>query len=475
MNFLTDVALILVVIAIFNVIIFVHELGHFLAAKWRGVQVDRFQIWFGKPIWKKEYKGVQYGLGWIPAGGFVALPQMAPMESIEGGNRDAKQLPKISPLDKIIVAFAGPLFSVLLALLAAVVVWIVGKPKDAITNTVIGMVVADSPAEKAGLKAGDRILEVDGNPVRWFQGDFNAVNEQIMLTKNDQIRFKIEREGEIIEFVSDFEIEETSMWKRRALPRVGIYGSGPAVIGSLISGKTQSPAERAGLKAGDEILEVNGAKIFSYHQVSQLLQAAGEVPTLIKIKRGEEILSKTITPLIPEGDYFKRPMLGFNFDPKLTYDTNMVHPDPFTQVKDSLVQMWVTISSVASPKSKVGLDQLAGPVGIADMKFRLLQMENGWYRLLVLLVLFNVNLAVLNMLPFPVLDGGHIVMALSEMLSGKPLNARFLEVVQTGFALMLFSFIIFITSKDVGALFSGKKGPKPPNEIVWPEGPGKTS
>ena len=96
---------ILIVVALFNVIIFVHELGHFLAAKWRGLRVDRFQIWFGKPIWKKEINGVQYGLGWIPAGGFVALPQMAPMEAVEGKNREPgepeekeKPLPPVKPI-----------------------------------------------------------------------------------------------------------------------------------------------------------------------------------------------------------------------------------------------------------------------------------------------------------------------------------------------------------------------------------------
>ncbi len=130
--------LVFVLVMLFNLIIFVHELGHFLAGKWRGLQIDRFQIWFGKPIWKKEYKGVQYGLGWIPAGGFVALPQMAPMEAIEGGDRDRKPLPPITPLDKIIVAFAGPLFSILLALLAGVIVWAVGKPKDFVPSTVVG-------------------------------------------------------------------------------------------------------------------------------------------------------------------------------------------------------------------------------------------------------------------------------------------------------------------------------------------------
>ncbi|MEI6178316.1 MAG: site-2 protease family protein, partial [Verrucomicrobiota bacterium] len=110
------ILLLAVVVMGFNIIIFVHELGHFLAGKWRGLKIDRFQIWFGKAIWKKEIGGVQYGLGWIPAGGFVALPQMAPMEALEGETLNHGHLPPISALDKIIVAFAGPLFSMLLAL-----------------------------------------------------------------------------------------------------------------------------------------------------------------------------------------------------------------------------------------------------------------------------------------------------------------------------------------------------------------------
>src|SRR5687768_9715501 len=132
---------ILVVVLIFNLIIFVHELGHFWAAKWRGLKIDRFQIWFGKPIWSKTINGVQYGLGWIPAGGFVALPQMAPMEAIEGGNLEREPLAPIKPIDKIIVAFAGPLFSFLLALAAAVVVTAWGKPADTIPTTVVGSVM----------------------------------------------------------------------------------------------------------------------------------------------------------------------------------------------------------------------------------------------------------------------------------------------------------------------------------------------
>ncbi|MEI9897259.1 MAG: site-2 protease family protein [Chthoniobacter sp.] len=106
--------------------IIVHELGHFLAARWRGLVIEKFGIWFGKPLWKKTINGVEYSLGSIPAGGFVALPQLAPMEVMEGKVETPRdQLPPISVLDKIIVAFAGPLFSFLLAVVFAIIIWAV--------------------------------------------------------------------------------------------------------------------------------------------------------------------------------------------------------------------------------------------------------------------------------------------------------------------------------------------------------------
>src|SRR2546426_6523430 len=117
------------VLALFNLLIVVHEVGHFLAARWRGLYIEKFGIWFGKPIWKKTINRVEYSLGSLPFGGFVALPQLAPMDIIEGkADIDREQLPPISALDKIIVAIAGPLFSLLLAVVFAGVVWDVGYP-----------------------------------------------------------------------------------------------------------------------------------------------------------------------------------------------------------------------------------------------------------------------------------------------------------------------------------------------------------
>ena len=136
--------ILLEVLILFNLLIVVHELGHFLAARWRGLYIEKFGVWFGKPIWKKTVNGVQYSLGSLPFGGFVALPQLAPMDIIEGrADMDRSKLPPVSAFDKIIVAIAGPFFSLLLAFVIAGFIWVVGYPvSEGDTTTTIGYVVA---------------------------------------------------------------------------------------------------------------------------------------------------------------------------------------------------------------------------------------------------------------------------------------------------------------------------------------------
>jgi regulator of sigma E protease len=452
--------LILVVVFIFNVIIFVHELGHFWAAKWRGLQIDRFQIWFGKAIWKKEVNGVQYGLGWIPAGGFVALPQMAPMEALEGSCDSAgKPLSAISAMDKIIVAFAGPLFSMLLALVTAVGVWVVGKPKDFIPSTVVGYVEPGKPAEQAGLHPGDRIIAINGEEVHGFAGSLDSITERVVLSRGTKISFTVERPGVggPLTLDSGFETGESRWFQRRGLRHVGIHPAGKVLIGKVFE---NSPAERAGIVKSDELLEVDGQALFSIAQLAGYLRANDWQSVEILVRSadgGRRTVSLTpVKPVKPEG---LDPMIGVQWDDSGEVDTRIVHPGPFKQCADSLRMMWVTITSVVAKDSNIGIDHLSGPVGIGTLIYELLLTENGWRRILAFVVLFNVNLAVLNMLPFPVLDGGHITLAVLEKVAGRPVRARVLEVLQTACALMLISLMLYVTSKDIGDRFGrGSRG-----------------
>lgn len=460
--------LIFVVVMIFNVIIFTHELGHFLAGKWRGLQIDRFQIWFGKPIWSKTIKGVQYGLGWIPAGGFVALPQMAPMEAIEGGGTPSAALPPVTPLDKIIVAFAGPLFSLLLALLCAAVVWQVGKPNDFVPTQVIGTVMPDSPAQKAGLLAGDKITAVNGKTVHGYAGTLDSIFESIILSQGNEIEFTVERPGTPapLKLISKFEIPEKSHWfQRSGLRRVGIQPQGERV--AILSVSKGSPASRSGLKPGDTVVGMDGGKIANSGAAYDHIKQAGLKPIEFAIERGGSPLTLSVTPLVPLSPEGKGPMIGVSFDDVQFVDEAIVYPRPVQQVADSLTMMWATISRLVSRDSSIGIDHLSGPIGIAKHQYAILQTEHAWQRLLAFMVLFNVNLAVLNLLPLPVLDGGHITLAILEKIARRPVKARVLEVVQTAFALLLISLMLYVSSKDLGDGFG--RGSSSTEKIVFPQ------
>src|SRR5207249_7279922 len=204
------------------------------------MKAERFAIWFGKPIWKKEIDGVEFVLGWIPAGGYVSLPQMAPMEAIEGkSDKPRELLPDVSVLDKIIVAFAGPLFSFGLAVAFAILVYFVGRPvSESETTTIIGDVDKDSPAEKSGLRPGDKILEVDGKPVMKWGGMGPSVMWRIVRSEGATIPIKFERDGQVLMTEAMPVKQKTKAWQRASLRQLLIDPAHTPII-NLVA--TNSP------------------------------------------------------------------------------------------------------------------------------------------------------------------------------------------------------------------------------------------
>jgi regulator of sigma E protease len=453
MYILNFIFILLEVLLLFNLLIFVHELGHFLAAKWRGLKIERFAVWFGKPIWQKEINGVVYCLGSIPAGGYVALPQMASMEAIEGKTEVKQdQLPPISALDKIIVAFAGPLFSLLLALFFASVVWVIGRPVgESDTTTVIGHVYKSSPAEAAGLQAGDKILKVDGKPVTRFSGIGETVVWRIVSSEGNTIPVTVLRDGKELTFHPKPIIEKTEAWERKALREIQILPLQTPIIARV---EKDSPAANAKLRPNDIILEANGTRLYNPQTVVDIIRKDPKQPVNLKVERAGKAFDVSITPVIPEiitqaptkEPIEKHPMLGIEWEMggKMAID----NPTPIAQIRASVTAMAGTLGALISPKSDVKLQHLSGPVGIMRIYWRLFDSDYGWRLAIWFSVVLNVNLALLNLLPIPVLDGGHILLAMVEGVRRKPVNVRILNWIQTSCAVVIIGYMVYVTFFD---------------------------
>jgi regulator of sigma E protease len=539
-NILKFLFICLEVLIFFNLMIIVHELGHFLAARWRGLVIEKFGIWFGKPIWQKKINGVIYSLGSIPAGGFVALPQLAPMEVMEGKvETPREQLPPISAWDKIIVAFAGPLFSFLLALVFACAVWAIGRPvSEPESTTVIGFVAPDSPGEKAGLKPGDEIVSVDGHKVRrWGGMGSDSVMWRIVRSEGETIPIEVKREvnGKKEHLVLEPKpvVPETTFWSRKGLRQIKVEpketplvakvepGSAAAAVGmqpgdaivaahgkaiytpedlanafatqqgepvrltverdkqkidlpalkveaALVANVVKGmPAAEAGLKPEDRVVAINGQPVVSAAKLSETVRGWGTKPITLRIERKGEQRDVVVTPVAAVTESESRPMIGVEWQDDLGMMfkpggmTTLVYPGPFEQVRKAGLMIVETIRAIASPKSSVKLQHMGGPVMMMRVYYSFFEraFAEGWRLAFWFSVVLNVNLALLNLLPIPVLDGGHITLALVEAVRRRPVNVRLLEYVQTACAVLIIGFMIYIAFFDVQELFVGS-GPR---------------
>lgn len=430
----------------FGFCIFIHEFGHLLAALWRGLHVERFSIGFGKPIKTWRYRNIDWLISWLPFGGYVALPQLDPSD--QPTTSDGRPLPVVKPLDRIIVAFAGPLFNVLFGLFLATIIWLVGVPGSPIGDSFIVDRVEPTyvtkagetlptPEYAAGLRPGDRVVAVNGKP---FKDGYAEAAERIVLAPGSRVALTVKRGGETLElsYVSapnpEFEYLGFPFFVAQQKTRIAWV-------------EVDSPAHQAGLLPGDEVVSVNGIGITSSVQLIKHIRGSEGVPQVFVVLRGEERLTlPAATPRLVtlEGDTAWR--LGFMPD-----DLTILHPTPWQQLTNVVVQTGKTLRRLVDRASLVQPKHMSGPVGIVHRMTQVFAVDFMIGLRVVALISFS--LALVNLLPIPVLDGGHILLACIEGVIRRRVPYGLVSGVMRVGAVLIISFALYITFFDVARLF----------------------
>ena len=430
-----------IVLLLFGATIFVHELGHFLVARWCGMVVETFSIGFGPALWKRKVGDVTYKVGAFPFGGYVALPQMDPeggeRGAGEGGDAPREPLPPVSPWKRIAVSAAGATGNILLAVALAWVVYWVGKPSAPHEREcTIGYVEAGSAAETAGLGVGDRIVEALDRPVEnWMD-----LMTHLTLGSATQAAMRV---------VSPDGREREVTVPVRTIQGIGIHTLDGAGMVSLcrvwrpIPGRS---AEKAGIRKDDVIVEFAGTRVYSREHLSHLVGRNVDRDVPMVVQRGGTNVTLTVHPAFDAAE--KRALIGIEWNQveNVDYD-KIVHPGPMYQMKTHAGGILRFLQALVTPKeSGAAARQVGGPITILYAYWQMVEsslMMAIWFTGFI-----NVNLAILNLLPIPVLDGGHIVFALWEGTTRRPVSPRVLRVIHQVFAFLLIGLFVLLTYRD---------------------------
>lgn len=521
----------------FGFCIFIHELGHFIAAKIRGLHIIAFSLGFRK-FWSKKINGVEYRLGYLPFGGYVELPQIDSTGTPEDEN--GKPLPEASPVDRIVTAVAGPLFNILFGLALGCLVWVFGVPQDSpkMSTITVSEISEAGPEYQAGLRKGDKIVKLNGDTFYESWGDFA---KDIMLTigKVDLEISSPEKKNVTYVPRPDSPYAPTDL-KREKIA----YPYFTPLIPFTMFPQKGSIAAKAGIKKGDILLAVDGKQITTFMDFQNLLDANDGKPVELKIRRGDTTL--TIAGIKPEpmeelnkdlpfligiqwdstrkntdievyslmpgypaeaaglrkGDLLKKAngiplanrdqltqitrqgkevkleveragkLLNIVLTPKkqkyYTIGIDLAvdnYPNPFRQLYDTVDLSYKSLRSIfygvanklglTDSGSTIGLRNMSGPVGIGRVLFISVYRGSFMYGI-YFVVIITFALAIFNLLPLPVLDGGHCLIAILELIFKRKMPEGVIKYVSMMFVVLLVGLMVYVTFMDIKRLITAK-------------------
>lgn len=424
-------------LVVIGILVLVHELGHFLAAKFFGMRVDRFSIGFPPRAFGKKIGDTDYCISWVPIGGYVKIAGMVD-ESLDTDFVNEEPKPwefRSKPIwQRMIVICAGVVMNILLAIFIFWgIIFYQGKTVKPVTE--IGYMAPESPAAKAGFRTGDVIVDVNGKrATHWEEIETFIYSDAL----SGDLAVHIRRDGRssVVNIVQPLtsEILESGL---------GLYPAGLVALVTTV--ETGKPADQAGLKPGDVILDLNGQGV-SFHSLQESVKRYAGKEVTFKWKREGEANEARLTPTA-EGK------IGVGFLPMYNGPLENVHYSLLAAlpegIKDSWNMNWMNLKGIYQIfAGRVSLSKsVAGPIMIAKMATR--SAETGIINFLGFMALLSMNLAILNLLPFPALDGGHAMFLVYEAIFRREIPSKVkIALQQVGFVLLLV-FMAFVLYNDI--------------------------
>ena len=413
---------------VLGVLIFVHELGHFLMARRIGVRVLTFSLGFGPKLINVKRAGTEYCISLIPLGGYVKMAGENPEDARSGA---ADEFLSKGKWQRFQVLVMGPVMNILLAIVVMAVVLYQGAQLPAFQQqpVVIGSFTESSVGARAGLKTGDRIVAVDSKPV----GTWDQFTMAIVPKANREVTLSYVRDGR--------PGQVTVVPDPQGKYEMGDIGVGPLIHPEVVEVYPDSAAAAAGLRKGDVVVGAGNEQSVTRERLVTLIKASDRTPIPLHVKRGDTILTVIVTPK-KVGDTV---MIGAQLS---MFETRTVEPGPFEALTLSVQKNWEwtrlifeTLGGLFTRETSV--KSLMGPVAIADLSGT--AAEAGWISLFSLMAMISLNLGLLNLMPIPVLDGGHIFILALEGLARRDFSMRVKEkMLLAGFVLLLMLMVTVI-------------------------------
>lgn len=421
--------------AVLGIMIVVHEFGHFAAAKLLGVRVEVFSVGFGKRLFGWKRGDTDYRLSAIPLGGFVKMSGENPMDQRTGDIGEFMSHPR---WQRFVIAAAGPFMNIVLAIVLLTAVFMVHYEHPVYLDqpAVIGWVLEGSAADKAGIQAGDRIVRVGNtqNPT------WEDVLPQVVLSPNQPVNLAIQRGNEILNKT----ITPTPVGPEQ-FGSPGWLPDEPNTVTELDPGM---PAQKAGLKVGDIIAELNGIPMRSMPAVSRYIQDNGTKPVNVTVLRNGQQLTFKMDPIPSEVDGEKRFRIGIRSDPqhvdKLPFG-KAVQKSLEQNKKNSFLILELVQKMV---RRKVSMKQVEGPIGIARASGEAAR-QPGWTPLLSLMAAISLNLGIFNLFPIPILDGGVILLLAIEGIMRRDISQSIKERIYQAAFVFLVLFAVMVIYNDL--------------------------